>query len=189
MMQRILFISGSSKVNGTNWRLARSVAELTKHILDDKVSIATMNIEMLTLPAFDPEVRDLESVAEDVLKVRQEVAQSTALFVSSDEYTGMYSTIFRNFACWLSLDIDGSGNLLDGKRIVLCGTLSGGVGGIRGQPALHQFLVELGAKLVSRKLELGSSSSVFGEDGEVLPKFKQQLIDRAVHPLTVIEAL
>lgn len=183
--QRILFISGSSRVNGTNWRLAASVADLARRTLNDRIDIITMDIERLDLPAFHPATAAQEGLPEDVTAARKEIAQSASLFVSSDEYTGMYSAIFRNFAFWVSADIQEGKNLLDGKRIVLCGASMGGVGGIRGQPALHQFLVEFGADVVSKKLDLGSSMSVFDEHGDILPKFRQQIMDFAVYPLIV----
>lgn len=183
--RRILFISGSSKVNGTNWRLATAVAKLARRTLGDQAEIRTIDIGELALPPFDPTKNNQHSISEEVQRVRRDIARSDTFFVSSDEYTGMYSTEFRNFALWLSIDLDDGRNLLNGKRIVLCGASLGGLGGLRGQPALHQFLVELGAEVVSKKLNLGTSTGVFAQDGVIRPKFERQLLDEVVHELTV----
>lgn len=179
---KLLFISGSSRVGSANWRLVGAAAELAKRTYGDRIETTIVNLAELDIPPFDPAQTDGDLPAA-VATLRAEVAGCDAMFMSSDEYSGTYSALFRNAAAWLTREIDGAGNLLEDKPVALCGVVLGGVGGLRGHPALHQFLVELGAEVHSQKLELGTAASPFAPDGGLLPKVERQLIGGALGSL------
>ncbi|WP_370320254.1 NADPH-dependent FMN reductase [Oricola sp.] len=182
-MIKLLFMSGSSRVGSANWRLVGAAAELAKRRYGDRIETTIVNLGELEIPPFDPAQADGEALPAAVAALRAEVAGCDAMFMSSDEYSGTYSALFRNSAAWLTQDIDGSGNLLEDKPVALCGVVLGGVGGLRGHPALHQFLVELGAEVHSQKLDLGTAASPFAPDGGLLPKVKRQLTGGALGSL------
>lgn len=180
---KLLFMSGSSRVGSTNWRLVAAAADLAKRTYGDRIETTVVNLGALDIPRFDPATADGAPPPDAVAALRGKAASCDAIFMSSDEYSGTYSALFRNAAAWLTRDPDGSGNPFIDKPVALCGIALGGVGGLRGHPALHQFLVELGADVHSRKLSLGTAASPFLPDGSLLPKVERQLIDGALGAL------
>ena len=178
----VLFMSGSSQVGSSNWRMVGAAAALADRDMADAFTAVTLNLAEYELPVF------IEGqpgpVPDDAAKLRKAVAAADAIFMSSDEYTGAFSSVFRNAAGWIGHDVDGAGNLFQGKLITLCGAPVGGVGALRGHPAMHQFLLELGANVYSQKFELGSTSRIFRQDGSLSPAVQKQLAEGAFARLT-----
>jgi NAD(P)H-dependent FMN reductase len=114
---------------------------------------------------------------EEVIRLKSSFNGVAGIFMSSDEYTGAYSAILKNAINWLRLIDSGHRTPFDGARVALCGASGRGAGGLRGQPALQQFLLELGAVVVSQHLELGTSESPFDREGRLLLKAQRQLLD------------
>ncbi|QJR17646.1 NADPH-dependent FMN reductase [Pelagibacterium halotolerans] len=182
----VLFVSGSSQVGSSIWRMVGAAAALAEREMSDTITAVTLNLADYEIPAFTEDTA--ASVPDSVAAVRAIVAGADAIFMSSDEYTGAFSSVFRNAAGWLGQDVDGAGNLFQSKLITLCGAPTGGVGALRGHPALHQFLLELGANVYSQKFELGSTAKLLGPDGNLSPTVERQLREGAFAKLTEMPA-
>lgn len=169
-MKKIAFISGSSRIDSVNWRLVGTTSKLAETQLSDQMTAVNIDVFEQDLPRFEMPTGPKAPLPDEVERLRTLVKSASGIFLSSDEYTGAYSTAFRNAAAWLSADIDSDGNLLLDKPIALCGTFMGGVGALRGHPALAQFLFETGAQVRSYKIPLGTSVTPFDVKGKLLPE-------------------
>ena len=146
----VLFMSGSSQVGSSNWRMVGAAAALADGDMADAFAAVTLNLAEYELPVF---IEGQPSpIPDDAAKLRKAVAAADAIFMSSDEYTGAFSSVFRNAAGWIGHDVD---------------------------PALHKFLLELGANVYSQKFELGSTSRIFRQDGSLSPSVQKQLVEGA----------
>jgi chromate reductase len=169
----LLFFSGSSQVGSVNARLAFAVAELVRRSAD--AAVTTIDLSDFDLPNY-AQAGQSGALAADAVTLRGLLQGADGVFLSSDEYTGAYSAVFRNAVGWLTDEREGAGSVLRGKPVALCGASGGGVGALRGQPALAQLLREVGAEVISQQLELGTSPGPFDPQGQLLPKVERQLL-------------
>ena len=180
-MTNLLFFAGNSQGGSLNSRLVEASAELTKLNFPEIEDITLLRLSDYGLPVFpslEGGVPDIPIMAQDL---RNLLAQADGIFVGSDEYTGTYSTRFRNAVRWLALAPGASA--FAGKPIALCGASPGGVGGLRGHPALGQLLRVMGGHVISQKIHLGTATSAFDETGALLPRVQKQLLDGAIKKL------
>lgn len=133
------------------------------------------------LPSF--EHHGSQDMPPEVLRLKSWLNSADGFFVSSDEYTGVYSSDLRNMVGWLRLADTDQETPFRGALVALCGTAGRGAGGLRGQPALQQFFRELGATVVSQQLELGSLDGPFDAVGELAPKIRKQLVEGCLRQL------
>jgi chromate reductase, NAD(P)H dehydrogenase (quinone) len=177
---RLIFISGSSDVGSANWKLAPAAADVAKSCFDH-VDPVVLDPTQIDLPSF--EHGSLQDEPVDVTELKSLLASADGFFVSSDEYTGVYSSELRNMVGWLRLSDPNQQTPFRDAPVALCGTAGRGAGGLRGQPALQQFFRELGAFVISQPLDLGSFDGAFDPEGRLLPKVKKQLVDGCLRRL------
>lgn len=171
---KLLFLSGSSQVGSANWKLASAAAAIVKQSFDH-IEPVELDLMQFDLPNFENASGNDQPA--EVLRLKAEFDGTAGIFMSSDEYTGTYSAILKNAVGWLRLSDPNHRTPFDGVRVALCGISGRGVGGLRGQPALQQFLGELGAVVMSQHLELGTSESPFDGEGRLLPKAQRKLLE------------
>lgn len=172
---KLLFLSGSSQVGSANWKLASAAAGLVKQSFGDRIAPVDLDLMQFDLPNFENATGNDQP--EELSRLKAEFDGAGGVFMSSDEYTGAYSAVLKNAVGWLRLSEPNHRTPFDGVRVALCGISGRGVSGLRGQPALQQFLGELGAIVMSQHLELGTSESPFDGEGQLLPKVRRQLLD------------
>ena len=180
-MTKLLFFAGSSQDGSLNSKLVAASAELTKLSYPDVADITLLHLSDYDLPIF-PDTQDgLPDLPEKAKELQKHLAGSQGIFIGSDEYTGTYSTRFRNVVKWLA---SAPGDpVFAGKPIALCGATPGGIGGLRGHPALGQLLRVMGANVISQHIRLGTATSAFDENGALLPRVEKQLLDGAIKKL------
>ena len=171
-MLTLLFLSGSSKLGSTNWRLPRGAAALAARAFPGRVTSNVLGLDELDLPTYEATGGE---VPHQLDPVKQAIARAGGIFMSSDEYTGAYSATFKNTVAWLRR-ADPDKPVFAGLRVALVGTAARGAGGLRGHPALRQLLEELGAEVISQHLELGTDAGAFDREGNLLPKLEKQLL-------------
>ena len=172
----LLFFSGSSQVGSVNWRLAEAVAQLAQKNFGDRASVISTDLERFDLPRHGGTAAGEPDAHAGVTAFREIIRDADGIFITSDEYTGSYSAILKNALAWLKSEDDENEAVLDGMPVALCGASIGGVRALRGQPALHQMLHELGASVISQNLSLGLESSPFGKDGRLTADIEQQIL-------------
>lgn len=182
-MTTLLFMSGSSRIGSVNWELVAAAAALAKRTYGDNITVKTVNLFDYELPNWSGAVVDNAPVPAAVTKLSDTVADSDGIFMGSDEYTGAYSTQLKNAVRWLTQATAEKKRLFDGKPVALCGASIRGVGALRGLPALHQMLTELGAVVYSQHLEIGASPNPFDTEGHFLPKVERQLLQGSLGTL------
>lgn len=172
---KLLFLSGSSHIGSPNWKLASAAAKIAKQSFGDRIDAVALDLMQFDLPNF--EKASEQSRPEGVMRLQTEFDGAAGIFMSSDEYTGGYSTVLKNAIGWLRRSDPQFSTPFRGIRVALCATSARGAGGLRGQPALQQLLRELGALVIPQQLDLGTSESPFDREGRLLPKAQRQLLN------------
>ena len=173
---RLLFFSGSSQVGSVNWRLADAAAQLARRSFADRASIDSVDLEGFHLPRHDGTTNAESEAQAGIDGFRELIRNADGLFITSDEYTGSYPAVLKNALAWLKREDDDNEAVLDGMPVALCGAAIGGVRALRGQPALHQMLSELGAIVISQTLSLGLNSNPFEGNGRLTAEMERQLL-------------
>lgn len=180
-MKKLLFLSGSSHVGSANWRLANAAAAITRQSFGDRIETVSLDLMEFDLPNF--ESASNRDPLPEAVRLKAMFGGVSGVFMSSDEYTGAYSAIFKNAIGWLRLSDANLRTPFDGMQVALCTTAGRGAGGLRGQPALQQLLQELGAIVIPQRLEMGTMESPFDREGQLSPKAQRQLLNGCVGAL------
>jgi chromate reductase len=182
-MINLLFFSGSTQRLSLNTQLAQASAALTKNIYGAGVQTSLIDLTDYDLPSF-PEVKgDLPDLPDVGIEFRNLLQNADGVFMSADEYSGTYSTTLRNLIGWLIHTKGSSGSGFEGKPVALIGAAPGGVGGLRGQPALCQFMETIGANVISQHIKLGTAGRAFDAQKNLMPGVAQQLSNGAIAEL------
>jgi chromate reductase len=158
---RILAISGSLRGASTNSAIVEALA-----------LIASVEIyrEMGDLPHFNPDL-DTDDPPAIIQRLRQEVAESSALVISSPEYAHGVPGSLKNLLDWLVGCVD-----FPGKRIALISSSSRGV---HAEASLRETLKTMSAVIVEEASVtvplLGKS--VDGSSIAAQPELRQVLLD------------
>ena len=171
---KLMFIAGSSRVGSANWKLALAAATLAKDAFSHVETVA-LDPAQFDLPDFEKHAP--HDVPDEVVKLRSLLGSVDGFFVSSDEYTGVYSSLLKNMVGWLQIADADRRTPFRGALVALCGIAGRGAGGLRGQPALQQFFRELGANVISKSIELGSLDGPLDASGQLSPKIRKQMLD------------
>ena len=148
---------------------------IAKQSFGYRIDAVGLDLMQFDLPNLEKTPED--SREDEVMRLRGAFDGVTGVFMTSDEYTGAYSAVLKNAIGWLRRSDPNRCTPFQGMAVALCGTSARGVGGIRGLPALQQLLSELGARVITQHLELGTSESLFDREGRLLPKAQRLLLD------------
>lgn len=182
-MTKLLFFSGSSRKGSVNSLLVQAASRLMEKTFGEEVTVTNINLSDYDMPSYESDEDGGKELPENAHKLRDILAANDGIFMGSDEYTGAYSALLRNSIGWLMRDEDQQNPIFKGKIVALCGAAPGGVGGLRGHPALHQLLSTMGATVIGQQISLGTSSSPFNQDGHLLPRVEKQMLDEVIPKL------
>lgn len=174
-MKTLLFLSGSSNIGSTNWKLATAAATVARQTFGDRLNVVILDLTRFELPNF--EKASDPPRPEEITRLKAAFGDAAGIFMSSDEYTGTYSAVLKNAIGWLRLSDPAQRTPFEGLPVALCGTSPRGAGGLRGLPALQQLLRELGALVIAQHLELGTADSPYDPDGGLSTKAQKQLLE------------
>ncbi len=157
---RILAIPGSLRRDSYNKALLHAASEVAP------VGIEIDVYERLEeVPLFNGDVADI-GAPEGVEALRQAIADSDALLISTPEYNQAVPGVVKNMIDWLSLGE--SHESLEGKPIAVTGITTGPWGTRLAQTMLRQMLVSSQAMLLPQPfLYLRGAETLFDEAGRL----------------------
>lgn len=146
-MKKILFISGSLRKESLNTDLLHQAAKSFD-------GFECSFLDYGDLPLLD---QDLEfPPPASLVRIRQEVVDSDALFIASPEYNRSYSAALKNLLDWLSRPVapgDYSSVVIKGKLVAVC-SVAGSSGGRFSMDCLASLLETLSCKLVVERTSI-----------------------------------
>lgn len=183
---KVLVFAGSSRQGSLNKQLARLVAKRIEAL----GGVATfVDLKDYPCPLFDEDV-EIQGVPENVLKLRELMADHQALFIASPEYNGFITPLLKNTLDWLSRPYEDTPGLAlyAGKWAALVSASPGGLGGIRAMPLAQQLLANLGLIVLPQPMSLSKAHSAFDETGAFIEEASSKRLDALCQRLVDILA-
>jgi NAD(P)H-dependent FMN reductase len=91
--------------------------------------------------------------------------------------------LLKNAIDWASRPQAGKPSPFTGQVAALLAASPGGLGGIRGLPALRQLLSNLGVLVIPGQMSLPNASDAFAATGNLLNAAQQQMLEKVVSEL------
>jgi NAD(P)H-dependent FMN reductase len=147
-MKKILAIIGSTKNRSTNWVLVKALQELAA----DKADIIIYD-EITALPFFNPDL-DNDTPPAVVVRLREQIAQSDAVIISTPEYVFSLPGVLKNALEWMV-----STRVFAGKPVAL---LTAAASGEKAHESLQLIM-----KTIEAKFDESTSLLIQGAKGKI----------------------
>ncbi len=175
---RILAVSGSLRRNSHNLAVVRAAAQLTP-----PTATVTVYQNLHEVPVFN---EDLEAPGGDpsgVTGIRQALAGTDALLISTPEYNQSIPGVVKNLIDWLSRGETNEG--LAGRPVAITGATTGPWGTRIAQTQLRQMLASVGAiPLPQPMLFIPRIDTLIDAGGEIIDPDTLRRIGELVTALT-----
>lgn len=160
---KVLVLAGSAREGSLNKQLAKLAAKRIE-VLGGKATF--IDLKDYPCPLFDEDI-EVQGMPDNVLKLRDILAEHQALLIASPEYNGFITPLLKNTLDWLSRPYQDTPGLklFAGKWVALVAASPGGLGGIRALPLGQQLLANLGLVVLPQPLSLPKAGSAFNESG------------------------
>lgn len=181
-MTRIIALSGSLRRASLNTALVNAARDL----FPDQVEVATVH----GIPLYDGDLEEAQGIPDAVEQLKQRIAESDGLLISSPEYNNSVPGVLKNAMDWLTRPSDDVPRVWHGLPVAVTGATPGGFGTTLAQAAWLPVLRTLntrpwfeGRLMVSRAHESFEADGALDDDAlrERLRKFVQGFIEFAGH--------
>jgi chromate reductase len=157
----IVGISGSLRRASFNTNLLRNAADLMP--ADAQLRIETIE----GIPLYNADVEAADGIPSRVAELKQAIAASDGLLLSTPEYNNSIPGVFKNAIDWLSRPPSDIKAVFGNKRVAVMGASPGGFGTILSQSAWLPVLRTLGTTVFSGRLMVSRAQAVFDQDGRI----------------------
>lgn len=158
-MTSILGISGSLRKGSYNTALLRTAQKLLPGVLQPG--------DISDVPLYDGDIESA-GVPDAVLRLKQQLAESSGLLLASPEYNNSVPGVLKNTIDWLSRPSGSLKNVFRDKPVAVMGASPGGFGTVMAQSAWLPVFRSLGARHWSGgRLMVSGAGSLFDEHGEL----------------------
>ncbi len=166
-MAKLIFISGSTRKDSLNKKLAKLAYEFAKELGYDAKLIDLKEYEM---PLYDGDLEAAKGIPDTAKKLKKEFIAADGIFLASPEYNSSISPLLKNTLDWISRKDDGTGGELvayTGKVFALSAASPGGFGGLRGLVPLRMMLGNIGVHVLPDQVAIPSATNAFDENGKL----------------------
>jgi chromate reductase, NAD(P)H dehydrogenase (quinone) len=180
MSIKLLAISGSGRQDSLNARLLACAVHSARTL---GAEVCELDLRALALPIYDGDLEDHSGLPAGCLVLKQALNEHHALLVASPEYNGFFSPLLKNAIDWASRPQAGKPSPFTGKVAALLAASPGGLGGIRGLPAIRLLLSNLGVLVVPGQMSLPNAGEAFATPGSLANASQQQMLEKVVSDL------
>ena len=169
---KILMFSGSIRAAALNLRLITLAHEIAVE-LGHEVNL--INLGDFDLPIYDGDQEDKDGLPDDVLRLKQMIAETDVLVISTPEYNGFFPGLLKNTLDWCSRaggGLDGRATY-EGKKAIIMAASPGAGGGKRVLPRLVEQMEILRTEVVAQ-VSVGNADEAIDQT-ETAIKIKQAL--------------
>jgi NAD(P)H-dependent FMN reductase len=173
---KILVFAGSARENSLNKRLAAAGAEAVRRAGG---SATLIDLNDYPAPIYHGDEEDAHGVPENILTLKQMIADHDGLLIATPEYNGFVPPLLVNTFSWVSRKSDKGGpeDVLKSKHVAIMAASPGRLGGVRVIPRLRDCLCELGCIPVQGFVTVPGAGSAFGADGNLADETAQRGLD------------
>ena len=166
---KLVGISGSLRRGSINSGLLRAAAEL----VPDGHGIVIASLR--EIPLYDGDVEARDGVPASVSALKDLIAATDGLLISTPEYNNSMPGVLKNALNWLSRPAADIGRVFGGRPVALMGASPGGFGTTLGQNAWLPVLRTLGTQpWFGGRLMISRAGALFSADGELTDEGTRQ---------------
>ena len=160
---KIVVFAGSSREGSLNKKLVRASIP---YLEASGAEVQFVDLKNYSLPIFDEDDENEKGLPPLVRELKDIFISADGFLISSPEYNGYFSGVFKNCIDWLSRKVEGYPPLecFNGKTVGLLAASPGGMGGIRVLPHVRQLLSGLKMHVIPTQFGLGNASQAFHDD-------------------------
>ncbi len=170
-MTKIIGLSGSLRKNSFNTALLKAAASLMP--AGSQLDVHTIE----GIPLYNGDVEDTTGIPEVVKALKEQIAGSNGLLLSTPEYNNSLPGAFKNAIDWISRPNADVAKVFGGRPAAVIGASPGGFGTVLSQSAWLPVLRTLGTKpWWGGRLMVAHANKVFGPNGEIVDEvLREQL--------------
>jgi NAD(P)H-dependent FMN reductase len=162
-VKKIIGLSGSLRKGSFNTALIRAAAKQAPEGVE--LDVRTLH----GIPLYDGDLEAASGVPKVVEQLKNDIAESDGLILSTPEYNNGIPGVFKNAIDWLSRPSADIKRVFGGKPVAVMGASPGPFGTVLSQSAWLPVLRTLGTKpWFGGRLAVPRAADAFGPDGEPL---------------------
>lgn len=157
---KVLAVSGSLRRESLNTKLLWAAEELLPAGAE-----LVLYEELESVPPYNEDL-DTDEAPVAAAELREAIAASDALLISTPEYNSSIPGQLKNALDWASRPF--RENALWGKPVVVVGASAGMYGAVWAQAELRKVLAASGARVVEAELAVGRAQTRFDDEGRLV---------------------
>jgi chromate reductase len=165
-MTKLIFLSGSSRKDSLNKKLAKNAYEIAS---SQGATATLIDLADFDMPIYNGDLESESGLPENAKKLKQLFINHDGFFIASPEYNSSFSPLLKNSLDWISRpETKGETSLIafKGKTAALSAASPGGFGGLRGLVPLRIMLGNIGVHVIPSQLSIPFASKAFNEEGK-----------------------
>ncbi len=172
---KIVAFAGSSRVDSFNKKL---IKVSIPYLEEFGAEVVFLDLKDYQLPVFDEDAEAAQGLPPLVRELKDIFISADGFLISSPEYNGFFSGLFKNTIDWLSRMVEGYPPLecFQHKTVGLMAASPGGLGGIRVLPHVRHLLSNLQMYVIPGQFGLGNAGSAFSSEGSLIDKKQQESV-------------
>lgn len=178
-MAKLIFLSGSTRKDSMNTKLAKLAFEAAKAAGADARYLDLNDFDM---PIYNGDLEAKGGLPDGGKRLKQEFIAADGFFIASPEYNSSMPPVLTNALHWISRKDDGTGGELvafTGKVAALAAASPSWRGGLRGLVPLKMMLGNIGVHVLPEDVTVTSAHQAFDDSGN----FKEARYTKAVKDL------
>lgn len=181
--KKILFLSGSTRINSFNSALAKAAYEIAK---TQNVDAEYIDLADYELPLFNQDEETDRGMPGNAKRLKIKFVEADGYFIATPEYNGSFTPLLKNTLDWLSRAHQENEPPLAAyadKAAAISGASPGGLGAMRALVPLRLLLSNVGVNMVGNQLALGTAHEAFDERGKLKSEYYQGMLEGIVRTL------
>ena len=161
---KIVALAGSTRVGSLNKKLIKASIPFLEEI---GAEVTYVDLKDYPLPIYDGDLESQEGIPPLVRKLKDIFISADGFLISTPEYNGYFSGVFKNAIDWLSRPVEGYPpfECFEGKTAGLLAASPGGMGGVRALLQVRQLLGGIRVLVTPYQFGLGHAGQAFNDDG------------------------
>lgn len=179
-MKKITLISGSTRTNSVNTKLAHVANNLLQN---NNIEGNLIDLKDYSLPIYNGDLEEQDGVPVNAKEIYGLIKNSDGIIFTSPEYNGLPTPLLINLISWVSRI---SPNVFENKKAAILSASPGGLGGLRGLNHLRTLLNNIGTHVIPKQIAIGSAFDAFDDQGNLKDEQQNKAIESIVKSLIEI---
>lgn len=164
-MPKLLFLSGSTRKDSLNIKLANLAAKMAK---DAGADVTLIDLKDFDMPIYNGDLESENGLPESAKKLKKLFAEYDGFFIASPEYNSSFSPLLKNSLDWISRKENDEEEALiayKGKVAAIGAASPSWRGGLRGLVPLRMMLSNIGVFVTPTQTIISAAHKAFNDDG------------------------